>query len=471
LSEGRRRTGEGKERVFRRVCIATLAVALLWLPGILPATQAADSGPGIISTPVPQLAPALPQVTCTDTVGPGVGPVAATAGVAGAHAALYARSGIPTLCGGSTTNVTIAFLNTGSLGWYGNAALGTWGPEPGQDRASALGGDGTDGSPATSWSRANRPAIQSTPYVGPGQVMWFQFSVQAPSAPGAYKLGLRPLLEGQQWLEDPGLTFYVLVKADDDHLPPDPSATAPTVAVARTYPPATLADGSRLIRVPSLMYHYVSWLPASDPNMDLRKDLTVSPTDFEAMLKYLRDNGYHTISTKDLWWSLDQTAPLPPKPVMLTFDDGYADAYGVVLPLLKSYGMTGVFFVTVNLVDRSGYISRAELKALTDAGMDVESHAMDHVPMSTKSLADQIYQMCRARDFLNAWTGTDVRHFAYPSGDYNDQSGVALQKCGYLSAYKKTGGAIQSSNAMYLLQRARVRGQQGLGALLLALQQ
>jgi peptidoglycan/xylan/chitin deacetylase (PgdA/CDA1 family) len=87
------------------------------------------------------------------------------------------------------------------------------------------------------------------------------------------------------------------------------------------------------------------------------------------------------------------------------------------------------------------------------------------------TLAGQTYQMCKSREFLNAWTGTDVRHFAYPSGDYNDTSLVALRQCGYLSGYKKSGGSVQSSNAMYLLQRARVRGQQGLAALLLALQQ
>jgi peptidoglycan/xylan/chitin deacetylase (PgdA/CDA1 family) len=156
---------------------------------------------------------------------------------------------------------------------------------------------------------------------------------------------------------------------------------------------------------------------------------------------------------------------------MLTFDDGYADAYGVVLPLLKAYGMTGVFFVTVNLVDKPGYISRDQVKALADAGMDVESHAMDHIPMSMKNLAEQTYQLCRSRDFLSLWTGTDVRHFAYPSGDYNDLSGVALTRCGYLSAYKKAGGAVQSTNAMYLLQRSRVRGQLGLEALVTALGQ
>ncbi|HEV2251040.1 MAG TPA: polysaccharide deacetylase family protein [Candidatus Limnocylindria bacterium] len=446
--------------MFRRIGIAALAVALLGVPAA--PTRASEPDPRTLATPIMPPAPALPQTTCTDSVAPGVPPVSATTGLAGAHAALYARSGFPTLCPGSSTTVTIAFLNTGSLGWYGNAALGTWGPDPGQDRASALG--------APTWSRPNRPAIQPTPYVGPGQVVWFQFGVQAPSTPGTYRLGLRPLLEGQQWLEDPGLTFYVFVKADDSQPPVDPTATVKTPAVARTYPPATLADGSRMIRVPSLMYHYVSWLPASDPNMALRKDLTVSPTDFEAMLQYLKANGYHTITTKDLWWSLDQAAPLPDKPVMLTFDDGYADAYGVVLPLLKAYGLTGTFFVTVNLVDKPGHISRAQVRALADAGMDVEAHAMDHIPM-LGDLAGQTYQMCRSREFLNDWTGTDVRHFAYPSGDYNGTSLVALAKCGYLSAYKKSGGSIQSSNGMYVLQRARVRGQQGVAALLLALQQ
>jgi peptidoglycan/xylan/chitin deacetylase (PgdA/CDA1 family) len=456
--------------VFRKVCITAIAVALLCGTVSAPRVRAADLEPGSPASPVLPPAPALPQLTCTDAIAPGVAPVASTLGLAGAHAALYARSGYPTLCPGSTTTVTIAIQNTGSLGWYGNAALGTWGPVPGQDHASILGGDGTDGSPITSWSGVNRPAVQTTPYVGPGQVMWFQFSVQAPATPGAYKLGLRPLLEGQQWLEDVGLSFYVLVKADDEHPPVDPSATAVAPPFARTYMPATLADGSRMIRVPSLMFHYVSWLPATDPDMDLRKDLTVSPADFGAMLKYLKDNGYTTITTKDLWWSLDQTAALPAKPVMLTFDDGYADAYSVVLPLLKAYGMTGTFFVTVNLVDRPGYISRDQVRALADAGMDVEAHAMDHIPM-LGTLAGQTFQMCKAREFLNAWTGTDVRHFGYPAGNYNDTSFVALKQCGYLSAYKSSGGSVQSSNAMYLLQRARVRGQQGLAALLLALQQ
>lgn len=420
-----------------------------------------------VSPVAPEILPAI----CTPGVGNGVAPPAAPAtGLPGAHAAFYGQSGYPILCAGGTSVATVAFLNSGSQGWYGNAYLGTWGPEPGQDKASALGGDGSAGTPPTGWPRTNRIAMQPTSYVGPGQVAWFQFTVQAPATPGIYRLGLRPLLEGQQWLEDYGVFWYVTVKADDQHVPQLPAPVVPPPPPPRTYFPAVLADGTRQIRVPSLMYHYVSWLPATDPNMTLRRSLTVSPTDFEEQLRYLRDQGYNGITTRDLWWTLDQTAPLPVKPVMLTFDDGYADAYSIVLPLLQKYNFVGVFFVTVNKVGTTGYLTRDQVRALADAGMDVESHATDHISMNT-SYAIQRYQMCTARQFLSDWTGTDVRHFAYPSGDYNLDSFPALQSCGYLSSYKKMGGQLQSSANMYLLQRARVVGQLGLPALLTALQQ
>lgn len=449
--------------MLRRLLIAVLVLASLGLP----------AGPAAAGEAAPQ-APGFSPALCTPGVGASVAPPATSAlGIAGAHAAFYGQSGYPVLCAGGTSVATVAFLNTGSLGWYGNAFLGTWGPDPGQDKASILGGDGSAGTPTTGWPRTNRIAAQPTAYVGPGQVAWFQFTVQAPTTPGVYRLGLRPLLEGQQWLEDYGVFWYVTVKADDDHVPQLPApvaAPAPPPPAPRTYAPAVLADGTRQIRVNSLMYHYVSWLPVTDPNMTLRRSLTVSPTDFEEHLRYLRDQGYNGVTTRDLWWSLDQTAPLPAKPVMLTFDDGYADAYSVVLPLLQKYNFVGVFFVTVNKVGTPGYITREQLRALADAGMDVESHAMDHISMIT-TYAIQRYQMCTARQFLSDWTGTDVRHFAYPSGDYNADSFPALQGCGYLSAYKKMGGSVQSSANMYLLQRARVVGQLGLPALLTALQQ
>lgn len=418
-------------------------------------------------------------VACTDPVGPGIAaPPAIATGVPGYHAAWSGQSGTPTLCPGGTSTATVAFLNTGTLGWYAGhpgaaAFLGTSGPEPGQDRPSALGVD-------VGWPSPNRPAVQSAAYVGPGQISWFQFTVRAPVTPGTYRVALRPLIEGVQWMEDEGVYWTVVVKADDGSVatavpaprPPVPVTAAPVaavLAVPRTYFPAIGSDGSRSVRVSSLMYHRVSWLPPA-PDA-LRRDLTVSPADLEEHLQYLTTNGYHTITAVDLWWSLDTGKPLPPKPVLLSFDDGYVDHRDVVLPLLRRYGMVGTFAVTVNLVDKPGYMTRAMVRELADAGMDVESHATDHVSLNKLSYASQVYQLCTSRKILSEWTGKDVRHFVYPSGDYLPLPAGPLVGCGYLTGFRKDGGSIQSSNEMLALRRVRVRGQQGLAALLLALQQ
>src|SRR5438105_4389512 len=135
------------------------------------------------------------------------------------------------LCPGGTAQATLAYYNSGSLGWVAGrmgevAYLGTWGSEPGQAQPSNLGGDGQLGSPATGWPRFNRIALQPAPCVGPGQVAWFQFTLRAPSLPGTYRLYVRPLIEGASWLEDIGVFWQVLVLNPDGTMPtptpPDP---------------------------------------------------------------------------------------------------------------------------------------------------------------------------------------------------------------------------------------------------------
>jgi endoglucanase len=130
-----------------------------------------------------------------------------------------------TLCPGTEATATVAYYNSGSLGWVGGrmgevAYLGTWNPSPGQDQPSALGGDGTHGSPDTGWPRYNRLATQPAAYVGPGQIAWFQFRVRAPQTPGRYTLALRPLIEGSSWLEDYGVFWAITVPNPDGSLPP-----------------------------------------------------------------------------------------------------------------------------------------------------------------------------------------------------------------------------------------------------------
>lgn len=219
--------------------------------------------------------------------------------------------------------------------------------------------------------------------------------------------------------------------------------------------PVVVHSGVASVRVPVLMYHHISELPRDATPM--RRELTVTPAAFRAQLAWLQAHGYTTLSAIDVWSALSDGTALPPRPVVLTFDDGYADAYDVALPLLRQFGAVGVFFVVVNLLDREGYLTRDQVRALADAGMDVESHGMDHINMAKLTLAQQRAQFCGSRAILSLITGRPVRHFAYPNGDA-PISQDALAECDYASAYLKAGGSLQESATPYLLRRVRVVG-------------
>lgn len=181
-----------------------------------------SGGAVMLALPVPFAPPAqAAAATCTSSVGPGIPPPASVpSGLPGFHASWYGQSGYPTLCPGEFSSAIVAYYNSGSRGWqsgkFGEMAfLGTWNPSPGQDRASALGGDGTNGSPSTGWPRYNRVAAQPAPWVGPNQVSWFRFTIRAPTTPGTYRLYIRPLIEAAIWMEDFGVFWQVTVKDTD----------------------------------------------------------------------------------------------------------------------------------------------------------------------------------------------------------------------------------------------------------------
>ena len=174
--------------------------------------------PAPLPTPSPTPPPTPSPTPCERTDGPGIAaPAQVASGLPGFHASWYGQSGYSTLCPGQTATAVVAYYNSGSRGWVADkmgevAYLGTWNPEPGQDRATTLGGDGAAGSPDTGWPRYNRVAVQPAEWVGPNQVAWFQFSLVAPSQPGTYRLAIRPLIEGAQWMEDFGVFWIVTVR-------------------------------------------------------------------------------------------------------------------------------------------------------------------------------------------------------------------------------------------------------------------
>lgn len=260
-----------------------------------------------------------------------------------------------------------------------------------------------------------------------------------------------------------------LVVLDGTLVPPDASERPPRVrlpepalptlpAPVAAAPAAEARPAALALRIPVLMYHYISAVPANEAASRFAVDLRVPPEVFEQHLAHLRSQGYQTVSTPQLWEALKGRAKLPAKPVVLSFDDGYADAYTNALPLLQKHGYIGTFFITVNLVGKPGYLSWDQVRGLAAAGMDIQSHAMDHKPMTAFTLAGLGYQMGAARDALQRQIGREVRFFAYPSGEYNGTAMQGAAANGYYGAFRKSGGVLQSLDWQFALRRQRVPG-------------
>ena len=238
--------------------------------------------------------------------------------------------------------------------------------------------------------------------------------------------------------------------------------TSPALSAELPDEAATMADLPDRARVPILMYHYVSELPLDADRY--RRDLTVSPEGFYAQLEYLAGAGYHTITLTDLYLHLTQGYPLPEKPVVLTFDDGYVDAYEVVFPALLDHGFTGTFFVlaTPAHFESPGYMTWAQMREMADAGMDIQAHGRDHVDLRGRSYDYLVYQILGVQEAIAHHTGRLPRFFCYPSGKHDGNVIAVLKSAGYWGAVTTEWGQVHTVENLFEMPRVRVRGADGL---------
>lgn len=235
--------------------------------------------------------------------------------------------------------------------------------------------------------------------------------------------------------------------------------TIPTPTVTPTPIRELIPDGvSREATLPILMYHHVGELP---PDADaIRRDLTVLPEEFKAQLAYLAEEGYQTIHLSDLILHLQMGQTLPPKPIVITFDDGYRDTFTNAYPLLKKCGFVATFFIITRLADenRQDYLSWSEIKTLHAAGMEIGSHTYTHPDLRGQPYDYLVWQILGSKEAIEARIKEPVRVFSYPSGKYDQQVVEVLKATGFWGAVAIGQGAYQSSEQPFELQRIRVRG-------------
>ncbi len=207
------------------------------------------------------------------------------------------------------------------------------------------------------------------------------------------------------------------------------------------------------------MYHYLSTPP---PGANIyRRDLSVSPEQFDAQLRYLKEQGYHTVSLRDLLYALNRGWDLPDKPIILTFDDGYADNYTNAFPLLRKYGFTATFFVLTSLVDEEhpGYLTWLQIREMSRAGMEFGSHSKDHPDLRRRNRDFLIWQILGSKQSIESYTRKPVFAFSYPSGHYDVRVEKVLAEAGYLASVTTEQGTEHTSDRLLRLERIRVRGE------------
>lgn len=214
------------------------------------------------------------------------------------------------------------------------------------------------------------------------------------------------------------------------------------------------ADSNREVRpqVPVLCYHNI--YTGQDKKSST---LAISREQFRAQIQALADSGYHTILPEQLHAYLTTGAPLPSRPVMITFDDTRAAHFSIAAPVLQEYGFKGVFFMMTVPIGKTGYMSAGQIQALADSGHVIGAHTWDHPHLEAAEGWDTVKQLIRPKHQLEKITGRPVRYFAYPFGEWNDAAIRQLRATGYKAAFQ-LAGRQRDQERLYTIRRMMVDG-------------
>jgi peptidoglycan/xylan/chitin deacetylase (PgdA/CDA1 family) len=216
--------------------------------------------------------------------------------------------------------------------------------------------------------------------------------------------------------------------------------------------------------IPILAYHRIGTRASR---------MFVSAEKFEAQLEFLRRNDYRVIRLADLPDFLDGRRPLPPKSVVITFDDGHVSTYQHAFPLLVRYGYPATFFLYTDFLGAKEALSWPQIREMAATGlMDFQSHSKTHANLwvrlpgeSERDYRRRLDTEIRASsEAIRRNLGQRVQHFAYPLGDANqavlDAVGAAKLSLGLTV---NPGGNAFFAHP-FLLRRTMVFGEYDLAA-------
>jgi peptidoglycan/xylan/chitin deacetylase (PgdA/CDA1 family) len=212
--------------------------------------------------------------------------------------------------------------------------------------------------------------------------------------------------------------------------------------------------------VPILLYHVIGTPPANAPF----PELYVSRSDFARQLALLRRRGYTAVSLRrvvDYW---RRGYALPPRPIVLSFDDGYRGDFTNALPLLRRYRWPGVLNLAVqNVLDRK--LTLPELRSLIRAGWEIDAHTLTHPDLTTLDSAELRRQVGGSRRWIRRRLGVPVDFFCYPSGRFDAAVVAAVRAAGFVGATTTNPGYAGPRDGLLTLDRIKVDASDGVAGM------
>jgi peptidoglycan/xylan/chitin deacetylase (PgdA/CDA1 family) len=212
--------------------------------------------------------------------------------------------------------------------------------------------------------------------------------------------------------------------------------------------------------VPILMYHVIGSPPPGAPF----PDLYVSREDFALQLAWLHAHDYRAVSLRRVYDYWKHGKALPPRPIVLTFDDGYREDFTAARPLLAQRHWPGVLNLAVrNLLD--GKLTVPQIRLMIRQGWEVDAHTINHIDLTTLGAAALHHEVAGSRAWIRRRFHVPVAFFCYPSGRYNARVIAAVRAAGFLGATAEGAGSASPRDGMFTLPRIRVSRSDGVRGL------
>ncbi len=227
----------------------------------------------------------------------------------------------------------------------------------------------------------------------------------------------------------------------------------PTNIPLPTYTPTPpwIHQGPSQATVPILMYHHIGYSP-------VHSQYYVTPEKFTEQMWLLHAWDYTTITTTMLAEAIREGAELPPRPVLITFDDGNLDNYTNAYPLMQVYGFTGVLYIVGNYIGVDNYLNTAQIKEMARAGWEIGSHTMNHHDLTKLSDLQKQDEIAGSREFLQEKLSIPILTFAYPFGLSDCGIMNSVYSAGYIAAMGLGPTNNQCTEHIYSMYRQGVMG-------------